>query len=160
MTKLCIFLTGQVRIMYWVCGLCMGIACFSGCADRRIWINSDPPGAKIYLDGESRGLTPAVIPFVYYGGREIVLEKEGYQPIRKTESIKPPFLHIFPFDLFLVFLPYPSITEYSFSYKLQKPEKTDVQKVWNDALELKTYLRKKLAAIPNAKPPTPSKAEK
>lgn len=124
--------------------LCLVSCVLVSCAERKMVINSDPQGAKVYIDGQEQGITPAYIPFVYYGSREIVLEKDGYQTRRYIEPIKPPLVHIFPFDLLMLLLPYPLSSEYEFNYLLQKSEETDVKKVWSDALELKEYLQKRL----------------
>jgi len=128
--------------------LCFVSCVLVSCAERKMIINSDPQGAKVYVDGQEQGITPAYIPFVYYGSREIVLQKDGYQTRRYIEPIKPPLVHVFPFDLLMLLLPYPLSSEYEFNYPLRKSEKTDVKKVWSDALELKEYLRKRLPNPP------------
>lgn len=65
------------------CVLC----CFlSGCATvfgdntRAIRVDSQPPGASVYIDNQQYGVTPAVIslPTYIYGGKNIQLRKEGY----------------------------------------------------------------------------------
>jgi len=46
---------------------------------RSITIQSDPPGARVWVDGKERGKTPYTLPFVHYGDAEVRLEKEGYK---------------------------------------------------------------------------------
>ena len=41
-------------------------------------VESDPTGANVYLDGESKGLTPVTITNVEPGARVVMLEKSGY----------------------------------------------------------------------------------
>jgi hypothetical protein len=41
-------------------------------------IDSDPPGAEVFIDGALRGTTPLQLERVPVGSREIVLKKEGY----------------------------------------------------------------------------------
>ncbi len=139
--------------------LCLVSCVLVSCAERKMVINSDPQGAKVYIDGQEQGITPAYIPFVYYGSREIVLEKDGYQTRRYIEPIKPPLVHVFPFDLLMLLLPYPLSSEYEFNYLLRKSEKTDVKKVWSDALELKEYLQKRLPNPPANPQKTDSQSE-
>jgi len=115
----------------------------NGCADRKIIVNSEPEGAKVSLDNELKGITPCSIPFTYYGKREVRLQKEGYQSFKTDVSINPPFIHVFPFDLLLIFLPYPLTDYHTFSYKLTKYEEIDVAKVLERGRELKKYLQQK-----------------
>ncbi|MBI5366881.1 MAG: PEGA domain-containing protein [Planctomycetes bacterium] len=75
---------------------CAGL---SGCVDRKIEVESDPPGADVWVDGKHLGKTPIAIPFTYYGGRDLRLEKEGYQSIRVLHSTTPPVFEYFPVDL-------------------------------------------------------------
>lgn len=55
---------------------------------HRVNVNSNPTGARIYVDGEFRGLTPT--SFVERSGRgkeyEIRLEKEGYRTVTAKEK--------------------------------------------------------------------------
>jgi hypothetical protein len=50
-------------------------------------INSQPPGAKVIVDGKSRGVTPMTIPDLAVGSHTVVLDgKEG--SVRRTVVIK------------------------------------------------------------------------
>lgn len=52
----------------------------SGCSTKReLVILSEPCGAHVWVNGEDKGLTPARIPFVYYGSFDVRIEKEGYE---------------------------------------------------------------------------------
>jgi hypothetical protein len=63
------------------------IAALTGCASiagdntRLVKVDSYPQGAKIYVDNQQYGTTPAVItlPSYIYGGKSIRLQKKGYQ---------------------------------------------------------------------------------
>ncbi|MBI3269766.1 MAG: PEGA domain-containing protein [Planctomycetes bacterium] len=70
-----------------------------GCVERKIAIESDPAGADVWMDGKYLGKTPVSVPFTFYGGREIRLEKEGYQAIRVLHNVNPPLFEYFPVDL-------------------------------------------------------------
>ena len=56
--------------------LCLfGCATLGGCVLRSLTVNSEPPGAMVYLDDELIGETPVTTTFTYYGTRKITLEK-------------------------------------------------------------------------------------
>ncbi|HHT9153538.1 MAG TPA: PEGA domain-containing protein, partial [Candidatus Hypogeohydataceae bacterium YC40] len=48
----------------------------AGCVTRSMVINTDPPGARIFLDDELLGESPVKIPFTYYGVRKLTIEKK------------------------------------------------------------------------------------
>jgi esterase/lipase superfamily enzyme len=70
----------------------------AGCVERELVIRSQPPGARLFLDGEEVGLTPAAIPFRHYGTREIRIELEGYRPVRVLREVDAPFYQYPPLD--------------------------------------------------------------
>ena len=80
-----------------VSSLFAGIFCtlFSGCASivngtkQTVSFNSNPPGAKIYLDGAQIGVTPYVCEISRGDCPEIVMKKDGYAPerLKMTDSI-------------------------------------------------------------------------
>ena len=47
--------------------LAFALATISGCVDRRFVIESDPPGAIVYLNDKWVGPTPVDQSFTYYG---------------------------------------------------------------------------------------------
>jgi hypothetical protein len=51
-------------------------------------VRTDPPGARVILDGQEVGTTPVGIPFTYYGTRQLTLIKPGYET--HTELVKIP----------------------------------------------------------------------
>ncbi len=63
-------------------------------------IRSDPAEAVVFLDEERIGVTPLEVPFVFYGTRRIVLEKEGHQTFVVEEEFKAPWYQHFPIGLF------------------------------------------------------------
>jgi hypothetical protein len=71
----------------------------AGCVDRFISINSDPPGAAAYVDGEKVGTTPCEVRYIWYGTRVLVLELRGYTLIRQEVTLLPPWWQVIPMDL-------------------------------------------------------------
>ena len=54
-------------------------AALCGCSTKRtLFVTSEPTGARIWVNGEDKGLTPIAIPFIYYGTFDIRIEKLGY----------------------------------------------------------------------------------
>jgi hypothetical protein len=97
--------------------------CLFGCVERSIEVRSDPPGARVYLDREFKGLTPLSIPFHHYGTREVAVEKEGYVPQARLRTLWPPWFGIFPLDLlFDVLLPLPLADRRDFEFRLEGRE--------------------------------------
>ena len=53
----------------------------SGCAAyQNVGIESDPPGAEIYLDGKLAGQTPLELRVPRDAAHTVYLKKEGYRP--------------------------------------------------------------------------------
>lgn len=65
----------------------------AGCsASRLVMIDSQPPGASIYVDGETQGITPDAVLLDFSGDRSrrivVQLVKERYKPIFQTWLIE------------------------------------------------------------------------
>lgn len=71
----------------------------AGCVERKLYLESDPAGADVYLDGRAVGKTPAEVPFDHYGGREVSLELPGYRPHREVIDLKAPWYQYPGIDL-------------------------------------------------------------
>lgn len=116
----------------------------TGCASRKITIYSEPEGAKVIVDSQEIGITPCTFPFTYYGTRQIILEKEGYQTERVLVPINPPLIHIFPFDILILFMPYPMVDLHHFSYTLSPSQESNLNEILKRGEELKEYLNRKV----------------
>src|SRR3990167_2683974 len=66
--------------------VCTTITALAGCASiagdntRNVSVSSKPAGARIYVDNQQYGVTPAVVtlPSYIYGGKNLTLKKKGY----------------------------------------------------------------------------------
>ena len=92
---------------------------FSGCASTTV-INSKPPGAKIYLNGQEKGETPYTHTdkSAAWARRSIILKKEGYQDLNgeiKHTKLSVPAL----VGGILVGVPFIWILEYPPQYTFQ-----------------------------------------
>jgi hypothetical protein len=72
----------------------------NGCVRRRMTINSNPPGAVVYVDDRDIGKTPVSTPFTYYGTREIQLVKDGYETLTVQQRFPPSWYQVPPLDFF------------------------------------------------------------
>lgn len=133
-----------------VCVLSSTVLC--GCVLRTLTIDSEPPGAMVYLDDEPIGETPVTTTFTYYGTRKITLEKvdtEGrllYERKIVYEKIKPPFYQILPLDFFSeIIIPAKLKDEHYLTYQLDPlkplPKQERQEMVIQNAEELRQRLR-------------------
>jgi hypothetical protein len=75
-------------------------AALTGCVERRFIVESNPPAAAVYKDGQFMGATPVEIPFQYYGKHEFDLIKEGYETRKFQVQTRAPWFQWFPLDFF------------------------------------------------------------
>jgi hypothetical protein len=79
--------------------LCLGLALLAaGCAQRRMTIRTNPPGAAVYVDDYPIGTTPVSTNFTYYGTRKIRLVKDGYETLTVLQPVKTPWYDFFGLD--------------------------------------------------------------
>jgi hypothetical protein len=128
-------------------GLLLGAAALAalsqaGCVERLLAIQSDPPGAAAYLDGEKVGTTPCEVPYTWYGTRLLVLELRGFNLVRHEVVLNPPWWQIIPIDFITdIVIPITIRDRMSVSYTLDpapaSPEEVDA------VLERAAELRKR-----------------
>ncbi|MBI4615571.1 MAG: PEGA domain-containing protein [Planctomycetes bacterium] len=87
--------------------LLAAILALAGCVERTLVVDTDPPGAQVYLDEElvrnedgSPASTPVEIPFIFYGGREVLVRREGSLSEKRMVEVDPPAYELFPLDFF------------------------------------------------------------
>jgi hypothetical protein len=75
-------------------GLLLAVGLLSGCATitggtrpQKVQIDSDPPGATVFVDGRPCGVTPATVALDRKVEHRIQLEKDGYVPT--AADLKP-----------------------------------------------------------------------
>jgi hypothetical protein len=131
-------------------------ACLAGCVERELTIDSDPPGALVYLNDQEVGRTPVRREFTWYGTYDVAVRKEGYRTL-KTQSpvIAPPWLWV-PLDLVMELLPFPVQDRHRLHYTLKPETEADVdpQQIIQRAQELKTRLEGKGTTRPATQPQT------
>jgi len=82
-------------------GFVFGIATLAfatGCVDRRFVVESNVPGAQIYVDGEPIGPSPADGWWEYAGYREMIAVAPGYEPLVERVRFKAKWYEYPPLD--------------------------------------------------------------
>lgn len=82
-----------------LCALALIAITMTGCMTRRLTINTNPPGARVYVSDEEIGITPCSHDFTYYGTRKIRIVKDGYETMVLNQPIPTPWYQIPPLDL-------------------------------------------------------------
>ncbi|MEM9415389.1 MAG: PEGA domain-containing protein [Planctomycetota bacterium] len=77
----------------------------TGCVKRTLLIESEPPGALVYLNDEPEGRTPMTVQFKWYGTYDVRLEKEGYQTLHTQQTLAQPWWEHPGPDLFAEMIP-------------------------------------------------------
>lgn len=62
-----------------------------GCVIRRMMIDTNVPGAVVYVDDQIIGTTPASAPFTYYGTRKITIIPDGYETLTVYHKFERPW---------------------------------------------------------------------
>jgi hypothetical protein len=120
-----------------------------GCVERKLTIKSDPPGGKVWLDGEEVGETPVSVPFTYYGTRQVVVEKDLYRTVKVVVPIGAPAYQIFPLDFFTeLILPFKFVDQRVVQVGLERITPATKEEILQRAAELK----KETAPAPESQP--------
>lgn len=72
---------------------------FAACATRHIEVTSEPAGATVFLNDVEIGRTPTRTRFTYYGVYDVLLVKDGYEPLRTHARARAPLHEYPPVDL-------------------------------------------------------------
>jgi hypothetical protein len=90
-----------------------------GCVERTLSVQSNPPGALVYLNNEEVGRTPVQRDFLWYGDYEVTLRKDGYQTLKTSKAVIAPFYQWIPLDLISELLPIHFKDLHTLTYNLQ-----------------------------------------
>jgi hypothetical protein len=110
----------------------------TGCVIREMFIRSDPPGARVFIDAEEKkDVTPCAVRFTFYGKREVVIRKKGYLSAKKIVSVPTPWYEYFPLDFVCeILLPFTIRDTHVVDFKLEKiPAKGDTEEILKRARE-------------------------
>ena len=114
------------------------------CVQRRIRVTSTPPGARVIINDQDIGQTPAQARFTFYGGFDVQILLPGYEPVHELRQAKAP-LHEYPgIDLIATALPanFDHTVEWYFDLQ-QVPEATNPDQAHQDLLTRAAELRQR-----------------
>lgn len=113
-----------------------------GCVERTLSVQSNPPGALVYLNNQELGRTPVEHDFLWYGDYDVVLRKDGYQTVKTSKAVIAPIYEWVPFDLIAELLPIHFKDRHTVAYTLQpQPQQVDEQALLARAQELRSQLQ-------------------
>jgi len=88
--------------------------------ERKLYLQSDPPDAVVFLDGRPQGKTPVEVEFHYYGTRQVELRHEGFRPRRELIEVEAPWFQYLPIDFFFdVLWPWTLVDAQTFHFTLE-----------------------------------------
>jgi hypothetical protein len=91
----------------------------AGCVEQTMTIQSNPPGALVYLNNQEVGRTPLTKDFKWYGDYDVHLRLEGYETLKTHQPVTAPAWNWVPFDLLANVLPFTFKDHKSLSYSLK-----------------------------------------
>lgn len=95
----------RVIHMHGLCALLGAATLLAGCAERRIRVTSQPSGARVWLNDQEIGRTPAEARFTFYGSYDLRLEHPGYEPYHAEHVARAPLYEYPGPDLVATALP-------------------------------------------------------
>ena len=128
-----------------------------GCRARReLVFESEPPGARVLLDGELVGRTPLRVPFESYGVRHVSIQRAGYRDHGEDWELETPWYSEFPLDFFSeILLPFGWRDEHRMEVVLEPWTGEIVEEDFEAVLERAESLRRGGPAGPNQSFPAP-----
>ena len=69
-----------------------------GCVRRTMVITTEPPLARVFLNGEEIGQSEVSTDFLWYGDYGVIIRKEGYETLQTHWLIEPPWYEAIPID--------------------------------------------------------------
>lgn len=130
------------------------VAASTGCVERRFRVESQPPGAYVYVNNLPVGVTPVDVPFIYYGDYDIKIVKEGYQTMRVQQNVSTPWYQYPIIDFFSENLVPTQITDSrQFLYALEPVTQPNLELLKIEAEEL----RSRAGQLPAPRYPDPRK---
>ncbi len=126
-----------------------------GCVERTVTINTEPKGAIVWLNDKEVGRTPVKVPFEWYGDYEVIIRKQGYEPLKTHKKLIRPWYEYIPIDLFAeVFTPAVIHDNHFWEFQLETAKPVNEKELLKRALEFRTGQQEKQE---NAKPRKESK---
>ncbi|MBN1817877.1 MAG: PEGA domain-containing protein [Sedimentisphaerales bacterium] len=128
-------------------------AALSGCVERRLTIQTQPPGATVLLNDEEIGASPVTVSFNWYGDYRVQCIKPGYAVLTTHRELKAPVHDTFPLDFFYgVLWPGRILDEFEWTFELSAYQPPDREALIDQAQQRKGQ------ALRDLKAPLPGEA--
>ncbi|MFN5494973.1 MAG: PEGA domain-containing protein [bacterium] len=130
-----------------VSGIVLGVAvaALSGCVERRIWIDTAPRGALVWVNDAQVGRTPVDLAITHEGTYDLRIEKEGFEPLITPATTEGPIWDMVPLDLVVEILPIKARNESRWKFTLV-PRDDSENALVDRATALRDRLRGEAAA--------------
>lgn len=129
------------RYLSSVAALCLMAAGLAGCVERRLTINTEPQGARVWLNDQQIGVSPVTVPFNWYGDYWVRISKDDYETLNTHRKLKAPLHDYFPLDFFAQVL-YPGhiVDAYEWTFELTPKEYPTRDELIEEATTMRTQL--------------------
>lgn len=145
--------------------LAIPAVCLTGCAERRLVINSEPAGATVWVNDVEVGRTPLEANFTHYGTYDVRLRLDGFEPIATSAEATAPWYEFIGADLVTEAIPTGVTTRvmWNFTLKPSLEQSADKAAFETDLLHRARDMKYLLAppepaAVPTAEPTAPAPA--
>ncbi|MCA9299283.1 MAG: PEGA domain-containing protein [Phycisphaerales bacterium] len=113
-------------------GLLLVPVLVGGCLQRRVHITSEPSGALVVVNDVEVGHTPCDMDFTFYGTYDVLLRKDGYEPLRTARQAQAPWYEYPGLDLVATAIPANIDTTLDWHFELEPALETTMER---DAFE-------------------------
>ena len=114
----------------------------SGCVERKLTINTEPPGALVILNDEEIGTSPVTVSFEWYGDYWVRISKPGFETLNTHRELKGPWYDHFPFDFFAQIVnPNRIVDSYEWTFELSPKQQISRDELIQKAQELQNQLQ-------------------
>ena len=121
-----------------------GVLFAGGCTgvERTLTVESEPPGALVYLNDQEVGRTPMTREFTWYGTYDLALRREGYETLKARAPVIAPWWQWVPFDFVAEVLPLRLRDRHRLSYTMKPTteQNEDPQQMIRRGEELRSKL--------------------
>lgn len=113
----------------------------AGCVERRLFVRTEPPGARIRINGREAGTSPATWTFDHYGTVLVEAELDGHRPAERAHPLKRPWYQLPVLDFFAdVLVPFRICDDHELVLRLEPlepPREEETEELARAARELR-----------------------
>jgi len=110
----------------------------TGCVRRTLLVRTEPPGARVFLNDQEVGTSPVSVDFTWYGDYDVIIRKEGYETLKTSHTLQPPWYQLPLIDFVAeVLVPFTIHDQREAEFTLQPATEIDTAELLKDAEELR-----------------------